>query len=143
MNKKELTKLIEISIETEIFLTEYASGVYGKYGKRIDVTKKVVKKFMDKSSKSDMEEVLSYLQFKDEMIADKKGASDLEDWIYNIIDKENDYLKDWRIGKYYIHESSTGKFEIIQYKSCGNGSHALVGTAKTYDKAFEILAKRN
>ena len=35
-----------------------------------------------------MEEVMSYFQYKDEMIQDKKGASDLEDWIHYVI-----YLK--------------------------------------------------
>jgi hypothetical protein len=90
MNKKEISKLAEISDKTETFLLEYAKGIYGKFGERIDITKQVVKKFMEKSSKSDMEEVLIYLDFKDEMIDDKGGASDLEDWIYYVINKEDD-----------------------------------------------------
>jgi hypothetical protein len=28
---------------------------------------------------------MSYFQYKDEMIQDKKGASDLEDWIHYVI----------------------------------------------------------
>ena len=88
MNKKEINKLSEIRDKTETFLIEYAEGLYGKSGERIDITKQVVKKFMEKSSKSDMEEVMSYFQYKDEMIQDKKGASDLEDWIHYVI-----YLK--------------------------------------------------
>ncbi len=89
MNKRELVKLMEISDKTETFLLEYANGMYGKVGERIDITKQVVKKFMEKSSKSDMEEVLSYVQFKDEMLLDKGGASDLEDWICHVLNRED------------------------------------------------------
>lgn len=85
MNKEELSKLMEISDQTEAFLTEYSNGIYGKVGDCIDVNEKVVNEFMEKCSKSDMEEVLSYLQFKNEMISDKGVASDLEDWIDYVI----------------------------------------------------------
>jgi hypothetical protein len=95
MNKKEIAKLMEISNQTETFLMEYANGVYGKQGDCIDVTKDVVKKFMKKSSKEDMEEVLTYLEYKEEMIERKHldggGASDLEDWIDYVINEKDKF----------------------------------------------------
>lgn len=47
--------------------------------------------------------------------------------------------RDWRIGKYYISES----FEVIQYKSCGNGNNACVGHGNTFDDAVKKLTERN
>lgn len=93
MNKQELNSLMEISSQTESFLLEYANGKYGKVGKTIDITEKVVETFMELSSKEEMFEVLSYLEFKDEMLEDKGGAGDLEDFVKYVLDKnENGWI---------------------------------------------------
>jgi len=85
MNINKLNELIELSNQTETFLIEYADGKYGKVGKEINITREVVERFMEISTKSDMEEVISYLEFKDEMIADNGGAGDLEDYINYVV----------------------------------------------------------
>ena len=51
--------------------------------------------------------------------------------------------RDWRIGKYFITKRNSNIFEVVQYKSCGNGSDALVGTSENFDDAMTILRKRN
>ncbi len=68
---------------------DYANGKYGKSG-YIEVTKSVVNKFLNKASKFDLEEALSYTRediIKD-MLYSMDGASDLEDWIKYVIKKE-------------------------------------------------------
>lgn len=89
MNIKKLAKLHE---DTEAFLMDYANGKYGKYGKDIKVTKAVVKKFIDKASKFDLEEALSYTRkdIVEDMLSDMSGASDLEDWIKHVINREKE-----------------------------------------------------
>ncbi|MEK6829501.1 MAG: hypothetical protein AABY15_05190 [Nanoarchaeota archaeon] len=94
MDKKDIEFLLKLSEKTEVFLMDYASGYYGKCEDRIKITKKVVKDFMKKSNKEDMEEALSYLEFADEMKEEIEinggGASDLEDWIYHVINREKE-----------------------------------------------------
>ncbi len=46
---------------------------------------------------------------------------------------------DWRVGKYYI----TKNFEVVQYRGCGNGQHAMCGKGKTHEDAVKILRERN
>ena len=75
----------ELSKTTENFLLEYASGKFGKCGEVINITKKVVEEFMEKSTKEDMEEIISYIQFSEEMIQDNRGSLDLEDYIDYVI----------------------------------------------------------
>ena len=89
MNRNKLNELIELNNKTETFLNEYADGKYGKVCETIDITREVVEKFMDVSSKSDMEEVCMWLEFKDEMISDQNGASDLEDFIRLVLNRES------------------------------------------------------
>jgi uncharacterized lipoprotein YajG len=91
MNIKKLAKLHE---QTETFLMDYASGKYGKYEKNIKVTETVVKKFIQKASQFDLEEALSYTRpdiikdMLDKKGTDTEGASDLEDWIKHVLNKE-------------------------------------------------------
>jgi len=40
---------------------------------------------MEKSTKEDMEEIISYIQFSEEMIQDNRGSLDLEDYIDYVI----------------------------------------------------------
>lgn len=89
MNINKLNELIELSNQTETFLIEYADGKYGKVGKEINITREVVERFMEISTKSNMEEVISYLEFKDEMIDDNSGAGDLEDYIKYVLNLEH------------------------------------------------------
>jgi uncharacterized protein YigA (DUF484 family) len=49
------------------------------------------------------------------------------------------FEQDWRIGKYYISNS----FEVVQYKGCGNGQHAMVGKGANHEDAVRILRERN
>jgi uncharacterized protein YigA (DUF484 family) len=49
------------------------------------------------------------------------------------------FEEDWRIGKYYI----TKNFEVVQYKGCGNGQHAMCGNGKNHEDAVRILRERN
>jgi hypothetical protein len=87
MNIKKIAKLHE---DTEVFLMDYANGKYGKCGDDIKITKAVVKKFLNKASQFDLEEALSYTR-KDiikDMLASMDGASDLEDWIKHVINKD-------------------------------------------------------
>ena len=93
MNNKKLKELLKLSEETEKFLLYYASGKYGKVKERIDVTEKVVKKFMKLSNEDEMKEVISYTEFIDEMLSEKDngdggGDLDLEEYIEYIINKE-------------------------------------------------------
>ena len=87
----KIKKLAKLHKDTEAFLLDYASGKYGN-AKTFKITKKVVKDFMEKANEFDLEEALSYIEFKNEMLADlgtdEEGASDLEDWIKHVINKE-------------------------------------------------------
>lgn len=85
MNKKDISELLDISYKTESFLLQYAKGIYGKYNQKINVNIHAVKQFMKLSSKQDMLEVLKYTKHIDEMLLNKNGAEDLEDFIYYII----------------------------------------------------------
>ena len=93
MGKRETIKKFYDELESDVkkmvdSAVDSIVSAKKKGGKVVVVTEKVVKDFMEISSKEDMEEILSYLPFKDEMLSDKLGASDLEDWIDFVINKD-------------------------------------------------------
>ncbi len=89
----DIKKLNKLHKETEEFLLDYADNKYGQ-AKVLKITKSVVKKFMKLANAEELEEAHSYISFIPEMLADKEtdeeGASDLEDWIRFVINKETE-----------------------------------------------------
>jgi hypothetical protein len=105
MNTQQAKKLLKLSEDTEKFLLEYASGKYGKVEERLKVNKTTIKKFLKRATESDLKEALSYAapSIKKEMLkelngGDGGGASDLEDWLYHVINREDEeglYTESW------------------------------------------------
>jgi hypothetical protein len=70
----------------------------------------------------------------------KKIVQEYESKQLNISDvMVRNFESDWRAGKYYISNT----FEVVQYKGCGNGQHALVGKGNNQEEAVKILRERN
>lgn len=91
MKIKELKKLHD---DAEKFLLAYAAGEYGKCGDDIDITPEVVATCMEKASADDLDEILSYntpniiAELMKDKDTDLAGASDLEDYIRYILNKD-------------------------------------------------------
>jgi len=92
----KIDKLNKLYNETKTFLLDYANNKYGKCNDLIIVTPTIVQEFLDNASEFDLEEILSYTtpEIIAAMLAEKgtetEGASDLEDYINYVINKDED-----------------------------------------------------